>query len=67
MFFKYSKLLESDSPETIMAFIQFRAGELKVNYCHCDNLRRKADKLNLYYLEYLENVIWAIVECNEDA
>ncbi len=65
VFSKHPELLEGDSPETIMAFVQFRTGELKVSHRHYDNLRRKADKLYPYYLEYLGNVIWAIA-CNEN-
>ena len=61
IFSKYPDLLEGDSPETIMAFIQFRTGELKVSHRHYDKLRRKADKLYPYYLKYLENVLWAVV------
>ncbi len=65
VFSKHPDLLEGDSPETIMAFVQFRTGELKVSHRRYDNLRRKADKLYPYYLKYLGNVIWAIA-CNEN-
>lgn len=57
VFSKYPELLEGDSPETIMSFIQFRTGELKVSHRHYDNLRRKADKLYPYYLKRLEEFL----------
>lgn len=61
VFSKYPNLLEGDTAETIMAFIQFRTGELKVSHRHYDNLRRKADKLYPFYLKYLERTVWSTI------
>ena len=58
VFSMQTELLEGDSPETIMAFIQFRTGELKVSHRHYDNLRRKADKIYPYYLKYLKQTLF---------
>ena len=62
VFSKYPELLEGDTAETIMAFIQFRTGELKVSHRHYDNLRRKADKLYPIYLKYLRETLWRELE-----
>ena len=61
---KYPDLLEEDTAETIMAFIQFRTGELKVSHRHYDNLRRKADKLYPFYIKYLTETLWRELETN---
>ncbi len=61
IFSKYPELLEGDTAEKIMAFIQFRTGKLKVSHRHYDNLRRKADKLYPYYLKYLEEALGNII------